>query len=51
MRHMIDLEGSSERTAIINVQGDQPFLDPSAIDEMVLNSTAAVSSLSGDTCV
>lgn len=31
----IDLEGSSERTAIINVQGDQPFLDPSAIDEMV----------------
>ena len=30
-----DQEADSERTAVINVQGDQPFLDPAVIEAMV----------------
>ena len=30
-----DQEVDSERTAVINVQGDQPFLDPAVIEAMV----------------
>ena len=31
----MDIEGDPARTVIVNVQGDQPFLDPSVVEEMV----------------